>query len=123
MKRIVFLFILIVSTLFSCNQEEKIPNDVFGTTKMQHIMWDLMLADRHAWLTLHKDSIKPDAKLKTFKMYEDVFKIHKTNADQFLRSYKFYLTRPDLTKIIFDSMSNKANRSRSSMTGDFKVKQ
>ena len=49
------------------------------------------------------------------KLYKEVFTIHHTTKDEFNKSYQFYLSRPDLSKSLFDSLSAYANRQRNEM--------
>ncbi len=78
---------------------------------MENILWDMIRADRFANQFLVHDSV--NRKRKTFELYENVFHIHHISRDEFLKSYKFYLGRPDITKVMFDSISVRAERRRS----------
>ena len=79
---------------------------------MQHILWDLIQADQYAKQFLLKDSSKKNIRVETIKLYQEVLQIHHITKDQFKKSYQFYLTRPDLTKNIFDSLAASGNRRR-----------
>ena len=46
---------------------------------------------------------------------EAVFKIHHTTRDAFRKSLSFYESRPDLNKIIFDSLAADANRRKTEL--------
>ena len=78
---------------------------------MENILWDMIRADRFANQFLVHDSV--NRKRKTFEMYENVFHIHHISREEFLKSYKFYLGRPDIAKVMFDSISVRAERRRS----------
>jgi Domain of unknown function (DUF4296) len=78
------------------------------------VMWDMIQADRFASQFLGKDSLQ-HVKTETFKLYEEVFQLHKITKDEFVHSYKFYLSRPDINKVLFDSLSSWSNRQRADM--------
>jgi len=79
---------------------------------MQNILWDMIQADQYARQFIKKDSAKKNVREETLKLYQEVFLIHHITKDQFQKSYQFYITRPDLTKIIFDSLAASGNRRR-----------
>jgi len=59
-----------------------------------------------------KDSFRAGLKLKTLKLYQQVFQVHHVTLEEFRRSYQFYLERPDITKTLMDSVIARANRLR-----------
>ena len=79
---------------------------------MEVVLWDIIQAERFSALYLLKDSAKRNVQLEKFKLYDQVFSLHKVSKEDFIRSYKFYLGRPDLAKVIVDSMAAKAERQR-----------
>jgi uncharacterized protein DUF4296 len=44
---------------------------------------------------------------KSIELYEQVFRIHNITKNEFQKSLDFYQARPDLLKIIFDSISSR----------------
>jgi hypothetical protein len=102
-------FLLIV---IGCGNKDRIPSGIIPKDSMQHILWDMIQADQYAKQFLVKDSAKKNIRLERIKLYQEVFLIHHITKDQFQKSYQFYITRPDLTKIIFDSMAASGNRRR-----------
>ena len=109
-----FLFFLVVF-LFGCTNTTKTPAGIVSSQKMEAILWDLIQADRFSTLFLVKDSTEVNVNLENIKLYQRVFDIHKISKDDFIKSYKFYLGRPDLTKVIFDSIAVKAERQRANL--------
>ena len=108
------LFISIIFFLtFSCTNKDKTPPGVLSKDQMEKVLWDMIEADRFATHYLSKDTLLKNAKIEALKMYEKVFALHKISKNSFIKSYTYYLSRPDLTKVIFDSVSAKANRRRS----------
>ena len=67
-------------------------------------MWDMIQADRFSASFIIRDSAKIDVKEETFKMYDKVFQVHNISKDEFVKSFKFYLDRPDISKKMFDSL-------------------
>jgi len=66
-------------------------------------MWDLIRADVYVSDFLSKDSTinREESRLK---MYEQVYRLHSTNKESFRKSLVFYQSRPDLLKVITDSL-------------------
>ena len=99
--------------LVSCTDKDKIPSGVLGKDKMQKVLWDVIQAERFRE-TFIRDSSK-DLKAETFKLYAQVFEIHTVTKDEFVKSYKFYMSRPDIARDMFDSLATQANRRREEM--------
>jgi hypothetical protein len=66
-------------------------------------MWDLMRADAYVTDFIMKDSTC-DKKVESIKLYEKIFSIHSTTRETFKKSLAFYQSRPDLLKVINDSL-------------------
>jgi hypothetical protein len=99
----------------SCSNNDKIPDGIIGKEKMEGILWDMIQADRFSTQFLVKDSAKIDVKKETFVLYEQVFQINKVTKDEFIKSYKYYLSRPDITKVIFDTLASRATRRKNAV--------
>ncbi|MBC7850885.1 MAG: DUF4296 domain-containing protein [Chitinophagaceae bacterium] len=110
MKLIVVMLLICLVT--ACTDSKKVPKDILARPKMEKVMWDMLLADRFSSNFILKDSATKDVKLETFKLYEQVFQIHGISKEEFLKSYKYYLNRPDLSKIMFDSLAVRSGRVR-----------
>jgi hypothetical protein len=97
----------------ACTNKDKIPSDVLPRDEMEKVMWDMIQADRFSSQFLERDSVaKKNLKTETFKLYEKVFQLHKITREEFVHSFKFYLDRPDINRVLFDSLSARANRRR-----------
>lgn len=99
--------------LTGCSYHKKIPPGVIPKDKMEKILWDMVQADRFAsgYILTKKDPFdkkKDEAAL----FYERVFSLHGITREEFVKSYKYYLGRPDITKILFDSITVQAERRR-----------
>ena len=77
-------------------------------------MWDMVQADRYvSSFIMNQPNDSPDVKKeKATIFYEKVFDLNKISREEFLKSYRFYLGRPDLTKTMFDSIASRADRQR-----------
>jgi Domain of unknown function (DUF4296) len=101
-----FLISFLVLVIFSCTSKEKIPRDILPQEQMQAVIWDLLRADEFVNSYIRNDSTK-NRKDETTRLYEEVYRIHKTNRDQFKQSLHFYNSHPELLKPVFDSLENK----------------
>lgn len=100
----------IVWCAVSCTDKDKVPAGVLPKDKMEKVLWDMIQAERYRE-TFVRDSAL-DLKKETFKLYAQVFEIHQISKDEFIKSYKFYMSRPDITRVMFDSLATRANRRR-----------
>src|SRR6185436_1391285 len=98
-----FLFIILIILSFGCIRNNKVPKDVIPQNQMRKIMWDLMRADTYVTDFIMKDSIR-DKKAESAKLYEKIFEIHATTQETFKKSLAFYQSRPDLFKVVSDSL-------------------
>ncbi len=112
--RIVLIFFCML-LLAGCTDNERIPSDIFPKEKMEKILWDMILAERFSSQYIVNDSASRNVKLETMKLYEQVFQANNTTRAEFVKSYKYYLNRPDITKSIFDSLAVRGNRNRDSL--------
>jgi hypothetical protein len=78
-------------------------------------MKDVIIAGEYSAQYIVKDSLKPDKIKASEDLMETVFKIHHTTREEFKKSLSFYESRPDLNKIIFDSLAADANRHRAEL--------
>jgi hypothetical protein len=96
--------------LVSCTDKDKIPAGVLPKDKMEKVLWDIIQAERYRDTYVRDSSL--DLKKETFKLYAQVFEIHQVSKDEFIKSYKFYMSRPDIARVMFDSLATRANRRR-----------
>ena len=95
------ILVCVFFCLGSCTDSSKIPSSIIPKDKMEKVLWDMMLADRYSAQYLLRDSASRNVKVETMKLYEQVFQIHKISQAEFVKSFKYYLNRPDITKVIF----------------------
>lgn len=111
MKGLVFIFLLLFS--IGCVRNDRIPKGILSQKEMRKVMWDLMRADAYATNYLMKDSSQ-NLKTETGILYEKVFAIHATTQDVFKKSLSFYESRPDLFKVISDSLKSDEKKAQES---------
>lgn len=76
---------------------------------MRSILWDMIQADQFSKQFLIKDSSK-NIDIETIRLYDEVLRVHHTTKDEFQKSYRFYISRPDIFKAVLDTISAQANR-------------
>lgn len=91
---------------FSCGRQTKVPDGVLTVKQMTDIFWDLMLADELVAYRFPSDL--PRRMDSATALYSQVVAVHKTTHGQLKSSLRFYEGRPDLLKVIFDSLNNRA---------------
>lgn len=99
----IFLFFILTIFFSACVRNNKIPKGIISQNEMRKLMWDLMRADAYVSDFVMKDSTR-NQKAESAKLYEQVFTLHSTTEDVFKKSLAFYQTRPDLLKVITDSL-------------------
>ncbi|HKC37893.1 MAG TPA: DUF4296 domain-containing protein, partial [Chitinophagaceae bacterium] len=107
----IFLFILLSTVVFGCVRNNKIPKEIIRQNEMRKIMWDLMRADAYVADFIMKDSTC-DWKAESAILYEKIFDIHSTTRETFKKSLAFYESRPDLLKVIADSLRSDENKTQ-----------
>lgn len=108
--------VILVGIMMQSCGGTNIPSDVLPPEKFSRVMWDMMRADE---MTAEARAADTGVNIETYaeKLYLQVFAIHQTNKEEFKRSFNFYQGRPDLSKIIFDTLINRGNRGRQERMG------
>ena len=99
---------IIALIFFSCAQKTKVPNNILPPYKMEKLLLDMLRADEF-FSQKQADTTLKDS-LTRINLYRSVLAEHKTNKEQFERSFIYYENHPDLLKIVLDSMYNEANK-------------
>jgi hypothetical protein len=107
MKKLIF--ILAVFWTASCSPDRKLPDGIIPQQQMRLIIWDLIRADEYI-NNFVAQSNKADLKTERLILYEQIFKLHHVNQQQFRKSLAFYQSRPDLFKVIADSLRQDERR-------------
>lgn len=108
----IFIFFLFFFLCFSCVNKDKIPSGIIVRDSMPKILWDIIITDQYSKQYIVKDSAKINTREEIMKMYQQVFQFHHITRDKFETSYQFYIGRPDLMKIIYDSLFAYSNKQR-----------
>ncbi len=108
MRSLIILYCSIILVI-SCSDKNNIPEGVLSPKKMQAVLTDILVAD-----VLNNERILKDTSLKLpaedASYFLKIFQLHNTTRNEFSRSYNFYLKRPDLLKVITDSVSSDISR-------------
>lgn len=107
------LGIVMMAGIVSCSDKEKIPAGVLSKVEMESVLWDMIQAER--FTAAFKNDSTHNLKAENFKLYAQVFAVHDISKQDFIKSYKFYLSRPDIAKVMFDSLNTRSNRLREDM--------
>lgn len=99
----IFIFLILSVFVSGCIRDKKIPKGIISQNEMRKIMWDLMRADAYVADFIMKDSTR-NQKTESAVLYEQIFSMHSTTQEAFIKSRDFYLRRPDLLKVITDSL-------------------
>ncbi len=93
----------------ACSDNRRIPSEIMQPAKFQAILTDVLLADA---LSLERSFKDTAIKItdENAKYFLKVFQLHKVSKNEFMKSYNFYLQRPDLLKVITDSISASLDR-------------
>ncbi len=97
----------------SLHYKDKIPSDIIARDQMAGILWEMIQADQYSNQFLDKDSIKAHVRSATATLYDDVLQMHHVTRDDFHKSLDFYMSHPDISQPMFDSLYVQANRQRS----------
>lgn len=101
----IFLFFILSVSVAGCNRQKTIPKGIISPNEMRKIIWDLMRADAYVADFIMKDSTrKQNQKAESAILYEQIFNMHSTTREAFIKSRDFYESRPDLLKVITDSL-------------------
>ena len=100
---VLFGWMLILLT--ACSDNRRIPSTIIQPEKFEAILTDVLLADA---LTLERSFKDTAVKIsdENAAYFLKVFQLHGVSKNEFMKSYNFYLQRPDLLKIITDSVSS-----------------
>jgi hypothetical protein len=111
------LLILLLSWAMGigCSDKGHVPGGILSKDKMEQVMWDMAQADQYAALYLAKDSAHIDRKAETMRLYAEVFRLHQVTADEFRKSYRYYLGHPELNQLLFDSVIARGVRARTEL--------
>ena len=92
---------MVAFLLFSCEGEEKKPDDILPESKMVSMLIDLRIAEGQvAVLTLSNDSSKAIFK----ELEKRIFDKHEVDSATYIKSYQYYMLRPEEALYIADAV-------------------
>jgi hypothetical protein len=107
-KRLIIFYIVV--NLAACTDRTSIPNDIIPPDSMQKILKDIIIVGEYSSEYIARDTLKRDKRKANEDLMDSVFRLHHITRESFKKSLNFYESRPDLNKIIFDSLAADANR-------------
>ena len=84
------------------------PKEVFPPEKMEVVLYDIIRADELVDLSSLKDSTYRQLSKRT-ALYDSVFQLHSISKEDYDKSIQFYESRPDLLKVILDTLHSKTD--------------
>ena len=113
-----FLTLCIFFVVISCNDQLSKSDVIIEENEMSDVMRDIILAETYVQSYLSKDTtLNKDSLLRS--QIELVLTLHKTDAQTFSTSYRYYMNHPDLFKIVIDSASNRFTKDREALLHKF----
>ena len=111
MKNFFSLFLSLI--IFSCGDAGYSPEDVIKPEKMQAVLWDLLVAGETADHFVNADTTLIRG-IQHSERYAQVLNIHKISKPVFVKSLRWYQSRPDIFKPIVDSIHYQSIRTLNS---------
>src|SRR4051812_20218239 len=100
MRFLIAIFIYLIVASGCSGKKDKAT--ILSRNEMQKVIWDIMQVDEYANGYLSRDSSK-NLNRERQQLYLKVFKLHKISKEDFNASLKYYSSKPELMKVIFDS--------------------
>lgn len=105
-----YISLSIIFIIF-CSCNGGLPSGILKPKEMEEVLMDMAIVDSYAENINTLNST--DKKTNWLSVESDkVLAIRKIEKKDFLNSYKFYKSRPDLLKVIIDTMHNKLQRNK-----------
>jgi hypothetical protein len=101
---------------FACNNRGKLPSDIIGQEKMGVILFELAMAEGYLESYPFRDTTVNRDSMVIVEM-DKVLAIHHVSQKEFRDSYKFYKSRPEIFKVMTDTVYYRAQRSPEKMYG------
>ena len=95
------LFMLSVA----CRGGDRVPGHIIPREKMQKVLWDMMRADQFLGDYILNQDSSLNRKQESTNMYSQVLALHEVTQKQFRESFYYYRSRPDIFKVLMDSLS------------------
>jgi hypothetical protein len=109
--RMVFLCVIILS---SCSRSSRIPSGILDQDRMSALLFDISMAEGHVENAYFRDSAKSRDSILKVEL-DRVLLIHGVSQLEFLDSYRFYMSKPHLYKVMVDSLQARSQRDQQKM--------
>jgi len=107
----ILMLCVILFCFSACGQKNNRHTGIIPREKMEMLMWDLTVADEYATTKSEKDTTIKQ-KDERLKLYGEIFQLHQTNQQQVRESLRYYMGHPEIFKVMNDSISARAQRTR-----------
>ncbi|MBS1621341.1 MAG: DUF4296 domain-containing protein [Bacteroidetes bacterium] len=97
-------FLIFTALLFSCSENEKIPNGIIPEKKMAGILWDLFRADEFLGAYVWRTDSTLNQNDESIRYYKEIFQLHQTSKEAFLKSFSYYKEHSNLMRSLLDSL-------------------
>jgi ribosome-interacting GTPase 1 len=111
MKPHTIIFALLTLLFCACNSDDEIPSTVLKPDKMQAVMWDIVRADVFTSEFIKADSTK-DLLQENLQLQKKIFALNKITKEQYYTSFEYYKSKPELMRVMLDTMIARVNRGR-----------
>lgn len=101
MEKISLISLLFIFT--SCSNRYDVPSSILQKQEMGDILWDMVQAQNLALQLRMKDSTV-DVSGTALELTNEVYRLHKISKAEFDKSYGWYMSRPDLLRVVIDSV-------------------
>jgi hypothetical protein len=108
------LAFLCLPGMISCSRSARIPAGIVEQAKMSAILFDISMAEGHAENAYFRDSAKSRDSILKVEL-DRVLAIHRVSQFDFLKSYRFYKSKPHLYKVMVDSLQARSQRDQQKM--------
>jgi uncharacterized membrane-anchored protein YjiN (DUF445 family) len=98
-----YLFLFLTSCILACSPGSG-KKDIIAPEKMKSLLKDMVVAEEYANSKVQKDSTL-SVKDETIKLYTQVLELHQATRQKFLKSFDYYLSKPEIARAMFDSLS------------------
>lgn len=102
-----FIFLIILSIGFSCNNQNKKPDNLIQKNEMSLILTDLTLLEATYNTRLIRISDKTERMLK---YSEEILGRHNVSKDEFDISYEYYMDHPEEFEMIMELVFEELNK-------------
>lgn len=103
------LYLVVFGILVSCSSKNKAPSSIIQPEEMKSVLWDVMRAQNLA-VTVSRSDTTTNTIAVTKALTEKIFQIHKISAEDFNKSYNWYIRHPELMRLMFDSLYSQKQR-------------